>query len=1069
MRTLFGLTLSWILFLPLLFSEAQQAHVEPRTITLPVVDGKGIRFTRLSTDEGLSQTKITHIVQDDQGFMWFGTQYGLNRYDGYTFKLFVHDSRNPKSLSGVYVRALFKDRDGALWIGCDQFINKFNRATETFTRYPVPFVRHISQDSAGILWLATGKGLYRLDSATGTIRQYSHNPNDPSSLSNNDVNSSGEDKEGRFWVATTGHLDEFDRRTGKVTWDIPVSETPLGFGFYEDRFGVFWIFHSTPNALSVFDRKTSTLTNYSFHELEPSATALTAITGITEDRNGTLWLATHGAGLLKLDREHRRLVRYRNNPGDPDSLLQNNVENLFADREGSIWAGLGRMGVIHFATNPLPFKRIPHLVSSEGTAEPFVGAIYEDRQGIVWVGTPEALNSIDRKAGHYTSYRRAGGPAVGTDVIAIREDHSGNLWAGTYNHGLLRLDRRTGQFQTYYHNPADPYSLSNDIVTRLLVDHNGTFWVATNDGLNRFNSATGRFTVYKLDPQRRSGSYLELVEDREGALWLGTDSSGLQRFDPATGQFTRYEHDMDRSGTLSDNRVNSVYFDRSGTMWVGTQNGLDKFDSKTGTFTVYTRRDGLPGNAVGCILEDDHGALWMSTNSGVSRFDPQRTTFKRYSTADGLPGADLTGWGACFKSVAGEMFFAGFSGATAFFPDQVTDSVYVPPIVLTNFRLSGRPVEIGGSSPLEKSVSYANALTLSHRQNMFSLEFSALSYLNPVTNRYRYKLEGLDSDWHEVGSEQRLVNYTTLPAGIYSFRVQGATNRGPWSEPGVTLKIEVLPPWWSTLWFRTTCAALLVLLAFAAYSYRLHEITRQFALLLEERIGERTRIARELHDTLLQSFQGLLFRLQAVHDLLPRRPAEAIQLLDGVLDRGDQAIAEGRDAVQGLRSSTVIDSDLIQRLTVLAEELAATRENHTSPTFRLLVEGRPRLLDPILQDEIYRIAREALGNAFRHAHAQNIEAEITYGDRLFVLRIRDNGCGMDTSGHDRGSRAGHWGLIGMRERAKTFGGQVEVWSQEGAGTEVELTISSSIAYKLSPARFKFRSPRKKSEKREQQV
>src|SRR5260370_29129367 len=398
MRTLFGLTLSCILVLPPLFAEVQRAGVDPRPNRLPIVDGGDLRFARLSTDEGLSQTKVTHIVQDDQGFMWFGTQYGLNRFDGYSFKLFVHDPRNPHSLSGVYVSALFKDRDGALWIGCDQFLNKFNRATETFTRYPVPFVHHISQDNTGILWLATDKGLYRLDPATGTIRQYSHNPIDPSSLRNNDVKLSGEDKEGRFWVATSGHLDEFDRRTGKVARDIPLPGAPPGFGFYEDRFGVFWIFHSPPNALSVFDRKTNTLTNYSFHELEPSNTALTIIMEMTEDQNGTLWLATHGAGLLKLDREHRRLVRYRTNPGDPDSLPQKNVENLFADREGSIWAGLGRMGVIHFATNPLPLKRIPHLVSSEGTAEPFVGAIYEDRQGIVWVGTPEALNSIDRKA-----------------------------------------------------------------------------------------------------------------------------------------------------------------------------------------------------------------------------------------------------------------------------------------------------------------------------------------------------------------------------------------------------------------------------------------------------------------------------------------------------------------------------------------------------------------------------------------------------------------------------------------------------------------------------------------------
>lgn len=353
---------------------------------------------------------------------------------------------------------------------------------------------------------------------------------------------------------------------------------------------------------------------------------------------------------------------------------------------------------------------------------------------------------------------------------------------------------------------------------------------------------------------------------------------------------------------------------------------------------------------------------------------------------------------------------------------------------------------------------------------MFSLEFAALSYSNPATNRYRYQLEGLDPEWHEVGSEHRLVNYTTLPAATYNFRVQGATSSGPWTEPGVSLTIQVLPPWWSTWWFRTACAASLALLAFAVYSYRLREIARQFELLLEERIGERTRIARELHDTLLQSFQGLIFRLQAVHDMLPGRPTEARQLLDTVLDRGDQAIVEGRDAVQGLRSSTVVDSDLVHRLTVLAEELAAPKGNQASATFRLVVEGRARLLDPILQDEVYSIAREALGNAFRHAHAQNIEAEITYGDRLFALRIRDNGGGIDTSVLGRGSRAGHWGLTGMRERAKTFGGRLEVWSQEGAGTEVDLTIPGSIAYRLSSARFKFRLLRKKkSEKHEQQA
>jgi signal transduction histidine kinase/ligand-binding sensor domain-containing protein len=1061
MRTLCGLTLSWIFMLPLLFAEVQQAHVDPRTVRMPVISGRDTRFTRLSTTEGLSQIKVSEIVQDDQGFMWFGTQYGLNRFDGYNFKVFVHDPREANSLSGVLIGALFKDRDGTLWVGCDQFVNRFDRETETFRQYPVPSVYHISQDASGTLSLATPNGLYSLDPATGRIRRYSHDANDPSSLSSNEVKSSAEDREGRFWVANGEGLDGFDRTTGKVTLHIPSPEPALGFSFYEDRFGMFWLYHASTSVIAVFDPKTNTLTQYSFYEGKSPNPVLTGINTMLEDRNGTLWLGTNGAGLLKFDREGRRFIAYRNNPVDPESIGQDSVISLFEDREGNLWAGLGGMGLTRISTTPLPFKRYRHdFGDSHSTGEPFVGAIYEDRQGILWVGNHDALNRIDRATGHSSSYR-TGGPGEASDVITLDEDRSGSLWVGTFGHGLYRFNRRSRQFTRFQHNPADAYSLSNNIVPRLLIDHNGTLWAATWDGLNHFDAATERFKTYRSASQGRNPFYIDLVEDAKGGLWLGTHASGLQRFDPETGQFTLYEHDNHRPGTLSDNRVNSVYFDRSGTMWVGSQNGLNKLEPKTGTFTVYTHQDGLAGNAVSCILEDDHGDLWMSTNNGVSRLDPRRTTFKNYSTADGLPGADLTGWGSCSKSAAGEMFFAGFSGATAFYPDKVVDSLYVPPVVLTGFRLSGGPVEIGGGSPLHKSIAYTNALRLSHRQNMFSLEFAALSYLNPATNRYRYKLEGLDSAWHEASSQERLVNYTTLPAGVYTFRVQGATSSGPWTEPGVILRIEVLPPWWSTWWFRTTCAVLLALLAFAAYSRHLHQIAREFDLLLEGRIDERTRIARELHDTLLQSFQGLLITLQAVHHLLPGRPAEASQRLDQVLDRGDQAIAEGRDAVQGLRSSTVVDSDLIHRLTVLAEELAVPNENYASASFRLLVEGQPRRLDPILQDEIYRIAREALGNAFHHANAQNVEAEITYSGRLFVLRVRDNGCGIETSIRDDGGRAGHFGLPGMRERAKMFGGRVEVWSQERAGTEIELTIPASIAYRLSAARFRFNFLRKK--------
>jgi signal transduction histidine kinase/ligand-binding sensor domain-containing protein len=1019
-------------------AQVPEAKLDPQPISLPIVDGTEIRFRRLSTLEGLLQTKVAQIVQDDEGFMWFGTQHGVNRYDGYNLRVFVNDPQDPNSLSGVPVGALFKDRDGTLWVGCDQFINRFNRLTEKFTRFPVPLVKHISQDAAGVLWLATPIGLYSLDPATAGVRRYSHNPDDPRSLSSNSIESSGEDKNGRFWVASTRALEQFDRKTGTVMLRIPLPEPSPQVFFYQDRAGVFWIYHITgTNVLATFDEKSNKLTYYSFHGPTRKSTALTGVTAMIEDQNGNLWLSTRGAGLLRFDRDHHTFIRYRNNPTDLDSLPQNNVESLFADREGSIWAGLGRMGVARFGTKPLPFRSFHQLDSTGNMVQPFVGAVYEDTQQSIWIGTPAALNRID-PGGHYAYYRRTAGPAASTDVISIREDRSGNLWVGTYGHGLLRFDRQTGRFKEYRHNQADPYSIATDIVFRLLIDHTGRFWVATSGGLNRFDAATGRFTSYKQTIQGEP-FYLEMAEDGDGTLWLGSEFVGLHHLNPETGKFTVYQHDITRPDSLSDNRVNSVHFDRSGAVWVGTQNGLNKFDRATGRFTVYTRRDGLPGNAVGCVLEDDGGDLWLSTNNGVARFNPQRKTFTNYLTQDGLPGPDLTGWGACFKSQSGEMFFGGFSGATAFFPDKVAGTTFTPAIILTDFRLFGNSVEIGSRSPLHQSISFTRDLVLSNDQNVFSFSFAALSFTNPATNRYRYKLEGLEHDWNVAGSDRRQATYTTLPSGTYTFRVQAAASGGPWSDPGVALRVKILPPWWSTVWFQLACGAFVLLALWLASRLHAQKIASQFNIRMEERVNERTRIARDLHDTLLQGFQGLMLRLEVVNQLLP--PGKAKDQLQQTLDRADQAIVEGRNAVYELRSSATVTNDLVRAVRELAEELRTL----DSASFRLLVEGSVRDLQPIIRDELYRITREALRNAFSHAQAHQIETEITYGERAFRLRIRDDGTGIPPEILERG-RTGHYGLAGMRERAKQIGGRMEIWSGAKTGTEIELSIPGSIAY-----------------------
>ena len=1017
---------------------AFQVNIAP-PIRLPIVDAIDNRFLRLSTSEGVSQLKVDSIVQDDAGFLWFGTHFGLYRYDGYAFKVFFRDAGNPNSLDCMDVRALLKDRDGPLWIGCAQSLDKLDQATETFKRYPIPLATRMTQDTGGLLWVATPRGLYRVDPISGAIQHYTHDPNDPASISSNDLSYCGEDKAGSLLLASNGGLDEFDRHAGKVIRhfvlpDVQASHTEEGleFGFYEDRFGLLWIFHSSPNPLAVFDRNSNTLTSYAFPEREPTATRVQAM---VEDRQGALWIATHGLGLLKLDREQGRFIRYTNVPADPESLPQDKLDAVFADREGNIWVAPGRTGPALLAAEPAHFQKLPKVPGS--TLEPFIGALYEDRQGVLWIGTPEALIRREPKTHQITAYQ-AGGPAVYTDVVSIAEDGSGNLWVGTYGHGLHRFDRRTGKFYTYRHNAADPYSLSNDIVMRVLVDHNGTLWAGTADGLDRFDPATERFNAYKLDSH--SLLILELTEDREGKIWIGTDSSGLRRFDPVTGQLATYEHVPNDPDSLSDDRVNSVHFDRSGTMWVGTQNGLDRLDPHTGRVSTLTQREGLPGNAVGCILEDKSGNLWMSTNNGVGRFNVESKTFASFSTAQGLPGPNLTGWGACFQSASGEMFFGGYNGGTSFSPDKVADSSYAAPIVLTDFRLFGNPVQIGADSPLRKSISYTSDLTLSHQQNVFSIAFAALGYASPATNRYRYRLEGLERDWNEVGSDRRQAIYTTLPPGKYTFRAQAATTGGPWSEPGAALRITVEAPWWARWEFRALLGAAALALAVSIYLYRVQRITRALQIRFDERVRERTRIARDLHDSLLQGFQGLTLKFHALaHTMAQGSPVRAN--IEANLRQARQLIEDVRTRVLELRTQDEPPAALEDRL----KEFRDIFPNASSTAFEMSVVGETRTLDPIAFDEALHIGREAISNAVTHAHASRIDVELTYRSRDLTLRVSDNGKGMDANTLQSG-RAGHWGLQGMRERARSLGAVLEVWSRPGAGTDIQLVMPAAAVY-----------------------
>lgn len=1028
---------------------------ETQPIKLPVVEGRDdIRVVHVPVGNGPVPRQVHQIVQDNQGFLWFSSQDGLKRYDGYEFKTYRPDTKKSNSLSGVFINSLFKDRFGMLWIGSDTYLDSYDPKTGTFRHFEGIHsqVYDINQDREGSMWLATNDGLLRLEPTTGRTIRYRNSPSDPASLSSNLARATFQDRQGTFWVATAKGLDVLDLRTGKVTrhFAMQIAGTFLA-SLFEDHSGILWLTYTTGNGLASLDPKTGIVTSYSFHQVEPERSLIAGVNAILEDEDGTLWLGTQGSGLLKLDKSRKEFVRYQNDPSDPSSLSGNSVSSLLEDREGNIWLGTGGEGIDHFPGKPLAFKNYRNQPGNRNSlGNDFVVSAYKDGRGILWVGTRAVLNRIDAQSGQFSFYRAAGGPGnlSNTNVFSIVEDRSGYLWFGTLGGGLNRLDGRTGQFTVYRHDPNDPHTLSDDVVGSLLVDRKGTLWVGTDNGLNRFDPATQHFVAYRVNGKDVS-RYHAIAEDSDGALWLGSWEAGLQRFDPATGRFTVYRHAVDDLRSLSNNRVNSVYVDSSGTIWAGTQSGLDRFNQASRKFAAFDEHDGLPNSTIISILGDDRGDLWLGTNNGLSRFNPRTGSFRNYYASDGLPGNEFNGYGTAHRTSNGEMFFCSYRGLVTFFPDQIVDSSYVPPVVLTDLLLFGNPVSPGEDSPLKQPISVTSSIALVHSQNNISFEFSSLSYASPERNRYRYRLEGLDKQWNETDSHRRFASYTTLSPGNYIFRVQGSNNRGKWNESGVSVHIQLLPPWWSTWWLRASVVAALLLLLWCAYHIRVRQLARQFNMRLEERVSERTRIARDLHDTLLQSFQGVLLRFQTAHVLFPTRPADAQRILESTIDQAAHAITEGREAVQGLRASTVETNDLVPAITKLGEELTAEASGDRAVGLCVEVQGVPRSLHPIVRDEVYRILGEALRNAIRHAEANQIEVELRYAERQFRLQIRDDGKGIDPKFLGAQGREGHFGLHGMRERAKLIRGKLTVWTAPGSGTEIELSMPAAYAYAAS--------------------
>ncbi len=560
---------------------------------------------------------------------------------------------------------------------------------------------------------------------------------------------------------------------------------------HEDGAGDLWMLAFSPIVgLVKYDRQTGRFTKYPFG---PGAVGVASSNLLADGENG-FWVAS-SQGLVYFDRRTERYTYiFRHDESSPDSLDDDIVVTVYGDKAGLLWVGTEKGGLNLLDWRQQQFGLYRHRPGDPNSLSPGkVTAIYQEPSGIVWVGFfPRALDRVDPRTGqvvHYVPGDGKNGLGTGGEVNGIYKDARGYLWLSGWAAGLDRLDERTGQFTHYRYSPRDPNGLMSDNVFALYGDRAGQLWIGQANGPSRLDPVTGQFTHYPPDPGTPTNHGAQaFYEDRSGTLWAAVGSV-VSRFDDGTKSFVNYAPNPRDAGKLSGGEITAIHEDKDGRLWFGAWDGLYRCDRRHGTFARYTESSGLPSSSIQGILEDDAGRLWLPTLKGISRFDPRTQTFRNYDVSDGLQGDDFSR--AYFRGPAGEMFFGGNNGLNAFFADAIRDDLYVPPIVITSFKVFNRPVPIGSASILKSAIPYAESLTLSHRDNIFSLEFSALSYSNAHKNRYRYRLEGLEPDWNEVDSKQRLATYTNLDPGNYVFHVQGSNGDGVWNERGVSLPILV--------------------------------------------------------------------------------------------------------------------------------------------------------------------------------------------------------------------------------------------------------------------------------------
>lgn len=1041
--------------------------------------GDDILFKRISINQGLSQVSINCIHQDSKGFMWFGTQDGLNRYDGYKFKIY-RNNKNSNSISDRWIWAIYEDKNneaGILWIGTETGgLNRFDSKTGKFTHYLPEAgnskslshrdVRCIIRDRDGFLWIGTyGGGLCKFNRSNGIFDRYKPNEKDKNSLSNK-VLALYEDRNGLIWVGTEGgglhRLNKNKTDFKKFEVKSGIAQDEKIWSICEDSNGNIWL--GTSSGLKKYDSGKQIFIPFKNEKDKETSLSHNDVRAIFEDKDGRLWVGTQNGGLNQYIPEANKFFRYKHD-ATPRSLSHNDVRSIYQDESGGLWIGTRGNGLNMYNRHSFYFK---HYANDPGNPKSLshntVLSFCEDKNGIIWIGTyGGGLNRFDRKYGTFTHFNSQNSNLGDDTIWSVLEDHEGNLWVATYSSGLARIDKNKRELdlndlkirRNLFIRPIPLEKMGSKKIRCIYEDNQGILWVGTYlGGLHKLESRNPiQFKKYTTKEGLSDNDVKCLFEDSKSRLWIGTRSGGLNLLEKKDKD-GEYHFSTSSIPKLSHNNVLFIHEDKSNFLWIGTISGLNKFDQKKNIVTHYFQKDGLPNDVIYSILEDQDSNLWFSTNRGISKFSPQTGKFTNYDIYDGLQGFEFNS-GAALKTRDGRFFFGGVNGFNSFLPGNIKLSDYKPPIVFTDFLLKNKSVEISNNektSPLRIPIHETEEITLSHSDNIFAFEFSALHFASPEKNKYQYKLEGYDDDWIDTGADNRHATYTNLTRGAYTFIVKGTNKDGMESNKTASIRIRIKPPFYATV----GAIIIYVLLAIAI-------LMTAWYVWYQKNVVHHMQENDRLKDEFLSTTS---------HEL--RTPLNAIiGLAQSLMDGATGPLSEPTKAnlyqivSSGQRLYSLV-SDILDYsqlkdgklelqmvpvgLEALTIDIISLHTPFTAGKRIKLINGIPPGIPPVAADEgrLHQIMHNLVGNAIKFTQTGTITISASIDDSTATIRVSDTGIGIPEGEQDRIFKSfeqvdrsyggAGLGLSITKKMVQLHGGEISVESKEGKGSTFSFTL-----------------------------